>query len=69
MEGYFRDNPNVTVLASFRAIGPIARRADFQKLVKEIEGKKYGGSRLWFGPVCRPYVWQGLEIAVRREHC
>src|SRR5205807_1742914 len=35
MEGYFRDNPNVTVLASFRAIGPIARLADFQKLVKE----------------------------------
>jgi tetratricopeptide (TPR) repeat protein len=38
-EGYFKDNPRATVLGVFQDIGPIARRADFQKLVKEIRPK------------------------------
>jgi serine/threonine protein kinase/tetratricopeptide (TPR) repeat protein len=39
MDGYFRDNPNATVLAVLRKIDAIARRPDFQKLVKEIGAK------------------------------
>src|SRR5262249_40826549 len=40
LEGHFRQNPSAGVLRVFRGIAPIARRADFQRLAKEIESKQ-----------------------------